>query len=329
MGTRHLVIGAGGSRAFLTGIGAIVALKLGGLKEWSSIGGVSGGSIPALFMAHGLGLQELVEGLMSLDFRNLMRSCPGGKDAMQDHALDDEGNAPAPNFVARLLARGALHTDMLGQAVESVVNEWPDNFWTMAMSERSHVVFTKVGVFEYGFDGSVRQLTEEPAPVGLAIRATCAIPGLLESVQFKGLSLFDGSLSAYGGCPVGFVRKHFDADEDLVVRCRSIGKGAGRDRFLVKLGQRLLCQGSRRVAVENEEAEVNIEPVMPDLHTFRFKLTVEQKRQGLLAGFNAAVGALMSNKSYFEGRLDSLSHSLDRDRLSRCADFDEFLNRIN
>ena len=151
MGTRHLVIGAGGSRAFLTGIGAIVALKLGGLKEWSSIGGVSGGSIPALFMAHGLGLQELVEGLISLDFRNLMRSCPSGKDAMQEHALDAEGNAPAPNFVARLLARGALHTDMLGQAVESVVPEWPDNFWTMAMSQRSHVVFTKVGVFEYGF----------------------------------------------------------------------------------------------------------------------------------------------------------------------------------
>jgi predicted acylesterase/phospholipase RssA len=82
MNARHLVIGAGGSRAFLTGLGAVLALRLGGLKDWSTIGGVSGGSIPALFMAAGLNPLELIERLQKLDFSKLMKSSPDREDVM-------------------------------------------------------------------------------------------------------------------------------------------------------------------------------------------------------------------------------------------------------
>lgn len=316
--TRHLVIGAGGSRAFLTGLGAVVALRLSGLKEWSTIGGVSGGSIPALFMAHGLDPADLIDRLLEIDFRELMKGTASGSDVMFEHAADDEGKLPrARGFVARLLERSSLHTDLLGEAVESVVKEWPENFWTMAMTEKSHVLFTQVGVWEYGFDGSVRELSSEPAPVGLAIRATCAIPGLLEPVKYKGLVLFDGSLSPFGGCPVAFVRRHFLAESDLVVKCRSVGKGGKRDRFLVNLGRRLLCHESRKVEVEALEADINIEPVMPELHTFRFRLSPELKLRGLLAGFNAAVGELSRHSLHFEGRLEALAQCLNFHELLR------------
>ena len=70
----HLVIGAGGTRAFLTGMGAVTALRLSGLQNWATIGGVSGGSIPALFMAAGLSPIDLIDRLLDIDFRNLLRS---------------------------------------------------------------------------------------------------------------------------------------------------------------------------------------------------------------------------------------------------------------
>lgn len=318
MNARHLVIGAGGSRAFLTGLGAVLALRLGGLKDWSTIGGVSGGSIPALFMAAGLNPLELIERLQKLDFSKLMKSSPDREDIMFCYAADEMGNLPKPRgLVARLLQRSALHTDLLGEAVEEVVKEWPENFWTMAMTENSHVLFTSIGVWEYGFDGSVTQISDVPAPVGIAIRATCAIPGLLESVHYRGRLLFDGSLSPFGGCPVAWVRKHFLAEDQTVVRCSSVGKSRLRERMLVDLGRRLLCRDSKKVEFTLKEsvADVNILSAMPELNTFRFKLTVEQKRAGLLTGFNAAVAELSRHMAYFDGALSEISHCLDFEEL--------------
>lgn len=51
MYSRHLVIEQGGTRALVTGMGATLALRAAGLKSWSTIGGISGGSIPAILMA--------------------------------------------------------------------------------------------------------------------------------------------------------------------------------------------------------------------------------------------------------------------------------------
>ncbi len=243
-----------------------------------------------------------------------MKSSPDHVDPMFCHGVDDQGNLPKPRgFVARLLQRSALHTDLLGEAVEEVVKVWPENFWTMAMTANSHVLFTSVGVWEYGFDGTVTQISDEPAPVGLAIRATCAIPGLLESVWYRGRLLFDGSLSPFGGCPVAWVRKHFMAEDQTVVRCSSVGKSRVRESMLVDLGRRLLCRDANKVEVAPKDglADINILSAMPDLNTFRFKLTVEQKRAGLLAGFNAAVAELSRHMAHFDGSLSEISHCLD------------------
>lgn len=302
----HLIYGPGGPRAFLTGLGTTFALRLSGLTEWSTIGGVSGGSMPALFTAAGLNPIEIVEKLMALDFRQLMRASESGADKMFEHAADENGILPrSKGFIARLLQRNAMHSDMLGEAIESVVKTWPENFWTLAMSETSHVLFTSVGVYEYDFDGTMRVLSSEPAPVGLAIRATCAIPGLLEPVQYKGRMLFDGSLSPFGSCPVGFVRKHFFAESDTIVKCMAVGSSSGtRERWLVNLGRRLLCHQKADKEMMAHQADINIQPFTDELHTFRFKLTEEQKRGGLLAGFNAAVNELARHAVAFQDRFE-------------------------
>ena len=307
----HLVIGAGGTRAFLTGMGAVTALRLSGLQNWATIGGVSGGSIPALFMAAGLSPIDLIDRLLDIDFRNLLRSSSDGVDEI-------EPGPRARHFFTRWMHRGALHTDRLGQVIESIVKEWPENFWTMAVSDKSHVLFTSQGVFEYGFDGSYEQISEEPAPIGLAIRATCAIPGLLEAVHYKGRYLWDGGMSPFGGCPVDWVRRHFLAESDTIVRCRAIGKVEVRDDWVARLGRRLLCSGSNRVeAQSNSIADINIVPQVPEFSSLRFSLTPEQKKLGLFAGFRAACEELFAN-GILEGEHKLLA-ACGFDDLSRLA----------
>ncbi|HMP52714.1 MAG TPA: hypothetical protein PKD05_14265, partial [Candidatus Melainabacteria bacterium] len=54
----HLVLGAGGSKAILASTGAIAAFELCGWNDWETIGGVSGGSVPAALYAHGTRAKE-------------------------------------------------------------------------------------------------------------------------------------------------------------------------------------------------------------------------------------------------------------------------------
>ncbi len=69
----HLVCGSGGTRAFLTGAGAILACDTAGVKKWDSIGGVSGGSIISALYAGGMSAPQLVEEVIGYDFATLFR----------------------------------------------------------------------------------------------------------------------------------------------------------------------------------------------------------------------------------------------------------------
>ncbi|MBC7998563.1 MAG: patatin-like phospholipase family protein [Leptolyngbya sp.] len=314
MYSRHLIIGQGGTRAIVTGMGATLALKAAGLKGWSSIGGISGGSIPAILMADNTNPLMALEKMLALDFSQLfLPTSKGVLDPLASFAASLEGErTPAHKFVARMLRKGMMHTDRLGELIESQVKVWPENFWTMAMSENSHVMFTSSGVFEYGFDGSYTVLSTEPAPIALAIRATCAVPGLLEAVEYRGRYLFDGALSPFGGTPVAWVRKHFLADEGMVVSCVSSGKDSRKNNFLINLSRRLLCHKANRVAIDTSGvADICITPNVPELHALRFKMTEGQKQLGLLAGFNATVLELAAHHGMFQEGLNDLTCASD------------------
>lgn len=319
MSSRHLVLGAGGPRAFLTGLGTVIAMRLFGLKDWTSIGGISGGSLPAILMAdHTLSPRELVERIIAIEITDLLKPSDSGVDPLAQFAPGEAGHAARKEkFVSRLLKRGAWHTDKLGEMIGACVDTWPELFWTMAMTENSHILFTATGVYEYGFDGSFTVLSEEPAPVALAIRATIAIPGWLEGVVYKGRYLFDGSLSPFGGCPVAWVRRHFNGESSLVIRCLSSGKSFRTDSLLCRIGRKLLCNGVKAVPeMLNSPADINIDPKVPELATFRFKLSREEKELGILAGFNTAVAEMHRCAGLFQQGLTNLVP---------CADFQQFL----
>jgi predicted acylesterase/phospholipase RssA len=299
---RHFVIGGGGPRAIVTGVGSILALRCLGLKRFSTIGGISGGSLPALFAADHADLGRLVEKLVALDFSTLLQRSESGFDPLQSFAPAEQGeDLPRHKLILRLLGKGALRTDRLGELIDEHVRVWPEQFWTLAMSENSHVLFTSAGVYEYGFDGTVTELSDQPAPLSLAIRATCAIPGILKAVEYRGRYLFDGSLSGFGACPVTWVRRHFMAEGHTVIRCFASGKDGKHNGFLWRVGRRLICHDATAVAADaNSPAEVNIEPSVPQIRPYNFKLSLEQKQLGILAGFNATIEELSRRAGLFQ-----------------------------
>jgi predicted acylesterase/phospholipase RssA len=313
MYSRHLIIEQGGTRALVTGMGATLALKVAGLKSWSTTGGISGGSIPAILMAAKLNPLSSLERILACDFSQLFQpSAKVGTDPAAAHAALRQGErVTAHKWVARMLRKGMMHTDKLGELIEKEVKVWPESFWTMASSETSHVVFTASGVFEYGFDGSFTVLSEEPAPISLAIRATCAVPGLLEAVEYRGRYLFDGALSPFGDNPVAFARKHLLGEEGLIVSCFSTGKDSRKNDMLMNLGRWLLCHSAGKVTTGDRKADININPHVPQLKALRFKMTEAQKQLGMLAGFNATIMALAKHSNMFQEGVSDLPCATD------------------
>ncbi len=297
----HLVIGGGGPRAIVTGVGSILAISRLGLKNFSSIGGISGGALPALFLAHETDLGKVIERLLALDFSTLLKPSERGFDPLQPFAAPMDGEELArPKLLLRLLRNGALHTDRLGELIDELSMQWPEQFWTLAMSETSHVLFTKLGVYEYDFDGNITTLSETPAPLSLAIRATCAIPGILKPIEYRGRYLFDGSLSPFGACPVQWVRQNFLAEGQTVIRCFASGKERKHNGLLWRIGRRLICHdATAKDADANSIAEINIEPSVPEINPFHFKLSLDQKKLGILLGFNEAIGAISKHANLF------------------------------
>jgi predicted acylesterase/phospholipase RssA len=302
---RHLVFGAGGTRAFLNGAGAMFACYLAGAYSWESIGGVSGGSIPALLTAGGIHPREIVRHSVNTDFSELL----------EQH--DTFGNMLKQRFLrrrsaGRLLRHGIVRSAGLGAYLESVVPEWPDKFWTMAVAGKRILLFTKNGVFVYRKGRALRQITTCPAPISLAIRASCAVPGIIEAVEFQDHVLFDGALSTYGACPTEMAINHFGAKSDDIVAVDLVRRsGSRRDRFVEMLARGLsgtLRQRPRLPFVTN--AGLIVRTDMEDFPSLDFNITTELKRRAVLAGFRATCQELWLSGTMDEHQYnDALAHS--------------------
>jgi hypothetical protein len=80
---KHLVKSGGGSRAILGGSGALIAIDqaIGSVdhiqlrartRDWLSIGGVSGGSIPSVMYANGFSVSEILHMAIEIDFSSML-----------------------------------------------------------------------------------------------------------------------------------------------------------------------------------------------------------------------------------------------------------------
>lgn len=299
----HLVCGSGGSRAFLTNSGALLALRLAGMEPFHTIGGVSGGSLATLLAASGAPSEKLLEVALDTDFSRFVTK----SDTIGGYLGGMLRRAPGRR--ARL-KKGFMKTEALGEFAESLVKEWPANYWTMAIAGNSQIVFAADGVFEY-VGGKRRQILSGPAPIGVAIRATCAIPGVLEAIDYLGLELYDGALGPFGKCPTGMARKHFKARSCDIVACELLHHATRRNRAVTRVGKRLA--GSRHNG-NREPGNVGllIRPSVKNMHSLEFALSAEKKEQAVLAGFTSALRALaLSGKIEYEPLLAGVNASVD------------------
>lgn len=283
----HLVLGSGGTRAFLTGAGTILACEVAGVKSWKSIGGVSGGAIISALYAGGLNAAALLKEVIGYDFATLFRQTGSFYDMIRSRLP-----RRPKNMVRRAIRDGIMKSDGLGAIIDKHVSGWPANFWTMAVSGKYQFLFTADGVFQIDGDQSMR-ISDVPAPLGLAIRASCAVPGIMEAIEFYGHHLFDGALSDWGDCPTGIARRHFQAPANKIVACDSSGGMTHQRRAWFVLGRLISGRFSPRLHAESRADEIFIVPRVEHLaDALQFSLSREQKEAAVLAGFSATVDRL-------------------------------------
>lgn len=302
----HLVCGSGGSRAILASGGAILGLHRAGYTNWRSIGGISGGSIPSLFLAHGFTPEEIVKLSIEIDFSSLLTRRKNIILTFLAFLLKDRLAQTRPRT-------SVLTSEKMGTFLEAQVPEWPDRYWTMAIAGKTQVFFTKNGVFQYLKDGCTRQLSDKPAPLGLAVRASCAVPGIIEAVQYKGIYLFDGALSWAGQCPVGAVVRHYKVDPSDVVACDVGDRQGGMSDVAGRLW-RVIC-GDNCVWPEDEQepefweaqGTTIVKPAVNQFASLQFSLSADQKWDAVRNGYVAAITGLWKSKLLTNERLAELS----------------------
>lgn len=297
---RHLVLPAGGSRAILAGAGMAMACKIAGLTKWKSIGGISGGSLPALLLACGYEPEQLLREAVEIDFSTLVPRHATKLAVIIALLLRDRfeytrpkkgvlGTGPLGHYVKLKVAQGPS-PKLLGPDGKPLA--WPPGFWTMGVVARTQILFTDHGVFQYLKNGQFRKISDEPAPIEVAICGTVAVPGIIDPAIYAGRYIFDGALSWDGSCPVGVAIRHFGAKPEEVIGC-DVGDEHQKFAKFFRWFWSLLC-GGHCVDHEGPKTPVPPEVLMMEanvwsVRSLQFKLTLEQKWQAVMSGFQEGV----------------------------------------
>lgn len=287
----RLVCGSGGSRAILASGGAIYALHRAGFNDWKTVGGISGGSIPTVLLAAGYHPSELLQMAVDIDFSSLLTRRTNLFLTFLAFLLKERLAQTRPR-------KAVLGSEKLGKFIDERCPEWPANYWTMAVAGRTQVFFTADGVWQYLHDGTMRRLSDEPAPLGLAVRASCAVPGIIEPVQYKGIYLFDGALSWDGQCPIGAVLEHYKGSPAEIAAC-DVGDRETEGTSLVNRFWRVFC-GNNCVWPEDEQdprafiadGAIVATPAVNSFGSLQFTLTLDQKWEGVMSGYAATVSEM-------------------------------------
>lgn len=305
---RHLVLSAGGSRAILGGAGAVIAIDqaIGTVdtlqlrarnRDWLSVGGVSGGSIPAAMYAGGYSAAETLRMAIDIDFQSMLTRHGSIIQILFAYFMQGRFERTRPRH-------GVLSSEKLGDYIDEKLPAWPPNYWTMAVVGQDQVLFDSTGVKLISPDGTIKVLSDKPAPMGIAIRASCAVPGIISAVPYKGRFLFDGALSPDGSCPVDIPARYYGATHPNTIACEVGDDGNNTGKHVLKLWK-LLC-GQNCVPdwepkeLTTEHGMIVIKPNMTHFRSLQFNLTRDQKWMAVMTSYMSTVEAL-KNAGLIEG----------------------------
>lgn len=290
----HLVCSSGGSRAILGSAGVLLACSQAGVSRFKSIGGVSGGSIPTVLSASGMDAKTCLTQALDIDFSSLLTRRASMIRILFAYFMQRRYEKVRP-------VNGVLTSEKLGEFVESYLQagqRWPKGYWTMAIAEETQIVFTETGVFEIDFDGDLRVLSCDPGPLGVAVRGSCAVPGIISAPEYKNKILFDGALGPESRVPAGVPMRLYGASPKDIIAC-DVGdedtKASKRATWLWTM----ICGKDCVPAVEEpiynaSHGLVWIEPKITSVRSLQFNLHRDQKWEAVMAGFTASVPQLSS-----------------------------------
>jgi predicted acylesterase/phospholipase RssA len=285
----HVVFGAGGSKAILGAAGAIVAFDKCGFTKFATIGGVSGGSIPAALFAGGVSAQELLKLAVGADMTKFLIPKSGWFSRIW--ALLSKYR-----YERTLPLKGVYSGKPIQELIDEEVTSWPDGFWTMAASQTGHsVLFTKHGAYWNWKVATKPEGFEGPASVGTAVNASCAIPGIIDAVEYSGWQLFDGAIGDAGSCPTLPVEMRLGARPEQIIAF-DLPDDLVKKSWWLRALWHLRCGGScgniDGMHPTEENGNIVISPTINGFHGLTFDLTRVAKWNAITASYIATVRRL-------------------------------------
>ena len=301
----ELAVSSGGATAVLAGAGAYAACSLAGVTKFRRILGASGGAIFGSVISCGLNAREALHLTVETRFSDHVTFADGIWLSLK-RQLGCLRRLPAgyPGAASKTEhvewpSTGLMGTRKLSKYLNKVKDEysvkgWPAPYVTMATTkDGSQVIFCREGVFLNPVKGDMEQISDEPAPLDVAVRASATIPMVLAAIEYKGMMLFDGSLSRDGLCPVGALIREFGADPRKIIACR-----VGEDTLKPISGR--LSRFARKAWQVHPEYHwgpetagvIEFRPDIEHVHSLKFHLTRDEKWLAILVSFEAACARL-------------------------------------
>ncbi len=290
----ELVVSSGGPAAALCGAGTLLAAELAGIR-WTRIGGVSGGAIITSLAASGASASDLIQLTLESEYGHMITAKTGYLGAI---AKLFGFNRTQGEEYPGVMHTGLFGSENLGNFIRLNYNRlaakpdvWPAKYWTMATTkDGSQVIFNADGVTLITSAGHRIQLSDKPVPLGIAVRASSAIPGILAAVNYQGIPLFDGAMSRDGLCPVGVKIRHFGAEPRKIIACRvgedSLSPVSGR---LHRLARRVWQVHPEFHWGEETAGVIEFRPPIEHVHTLKFGLSRDEKWLAIAVAFESAL----------------------------------------
>lgn len=296
----HLVAGSGGSRAILASAGFIYGLHKCGLSSFDTIGGISGGSLPSLMFAAGIKPGKMVQLAVDIDFSSMLTRRANIFQMFLAFLLKERLAQTRPR-------KAVMGSEKLEAFINELVPSWPEKYWTMAVAGKTQVVFTSDGVYQYLHDGTKRKLSDKPAPLGMAVCASCAIPGIIDPMYWQEIYLFDGALSWDGQCPIGVVVRDMGAKPNQVIACDVSEREEGGMGEFINDFWRFFCgrncvwpEDERDPAIWEAQGTMVMTPRIDKFGSLQFTLSADQKWDAVMAGYANTITNLWK-----AGRIDN------------------------
>ena len=256
------VLGGGAARGFAH-VGALKVLDENGIHA-DLIVGTSAGSVVGALYAGGI----RGDALMAMA-RQLAR------DKITDWTFPDRG-------VVR------------GQLLQQYVNDALDNHPIENLETTFVAVATDLG--------NGRLVAFNAGDVGMAVRASSAIPGLVQPVTINGSDFVDGGLVS--PVPV-HVARQYGADIIIAIDVsRSPQAHQPLDSTLSVMQQALVIMSHRIAAVELKDADILISPVLDNISLAEF----DMREHAIAQGEKAANEVMPAIKRLLQQKGDEISH---------------------